>query len=109
MASTIVYKKSDANRIAAQIILDGTPLALGDKRVTVRLADSDTAGSFVELTEGAGQVTVEGGSEGRFSWLVTSANLATIGDPEQVWTVVSAWNSDDTLAFTAAGYVSVEL
>lgn len=109
MAATAVYKKGDTTRIPAQVILGGGPLPLGGKSVKVKLAASDIAEIVVTLTTSGGGVEITSAGTGSFNWVVTAADLAALGDPEQVWTVINVWNADDTLAFTAAGYVSVEL
>lgn len=108
MTTTIAYKKGETTRIPGQVLLSGAPLALTGKTVKVKLADSDTADTVVSLASGSG-VDITGASDGLFSWVVTAANLTTLGEPERVWTVVNVWNGDDSLAFSAAGYVSVEL
>jgi len=107
-ALTITYKKFETTRITAQLALAGVPVDLTNKVVKVKLALSDQGETVVTLTDGAG-VGVSSGSGGQFFWEVSAANIAALGNPTTIWTVINIFNNNNTLAYTGKGFVSVTL
>jgi hypothetical protein len=102
------YKKGRTTRINAQALVDGLPLNLASRIIEVKLAEDEQSSTVLTLTAGAG-AGVANAVEGRFWWEVSQANLTTLGDPGNVWTVLNWYNADNTLAFEAYGNIEVRL
>jgi hypothetical protein len=108
MAATAVYKKGETTRINFQVIANGVPLSFVGKTLKVKVAPDDTSDTIVTYTDGDG-LGITNAAQGRAWWEVAQADLDTLGNPESVFTVLSVWNADGSLAFTARGFVGVEL
>ena len=104
MSGTVVYKKNHTTRINATAILNDAPLPLAGKTIEAKLAASD---NLLELSLGVGIGL--GAGVGQFWHQVTAANLASLGDPDQVTLTINIWNADNSLAITGVGVVDVKL
>lgn len=102
------YKKSHTTRLKARVTSGGLALVLTGLTIEVKLAVSDDAATVVALAAGTG-VTVLDANDGLFCWDVTAAHLTTLGNPDQVLTVVNIWNADNTLALETSDYIEVAL
>jgi hypothetical protein len=100
----LTYKKFHDTRLKCQARVAGQFLALAGKEIEVIL---ESGATHVILNLSAGVQLESGG--GNFSYLVTVANLATLGDPTQVKTAFRVWNADNTLALAAQATVDVTL
>lgn len=102
------YKKGRTTRLKAKATADGLPLSLTGRDIEVKLALDDDAATVVTLSIGSG-VTILNAGNGEFAWDVSAANLATLGNPDNVFTVVNIWNADNTLAMEKSDVIEVAL
>ena len=102
------YKRGETTRINAQALVDGLPLSLTGRTLKVKLAPDEQSTNIITLTVGSG-ASIADAAQGRFWWEVTQGNLTTLGNPNNVWTVVNLFNADNTLAFEAYGMMQVRL
>ena len=102
------YKRGETTRINAQSLIDGLPLNLTGRTLKIKLAPDEQSTNVITLTVGSG-AGVADAAAGRFWWEVTPANLTTLGNTDNVWTVTNLFNADNTLAFEARGMIEVRL
>ena len=102
------YKRGRTTRLTAQALIDGLPMSLAGKTLEVKLAPDEQSTNIITLTVSAG-AGVADAAQGRFWWEVTAANLTTLGNGDNLWTVINWFNADNTLAFEVYGMIEVRL
>lgn len=99
------YKFGRTTRLTLQARDDaGAPINLTDRTLEVKLAPGELSTNVVTATSGVLSATA-----GTLFWEVTQANLTTLGNVNNVWTVVNIYNGDNTLAYEAFGVIEVRL
>lgn len=102
------YKKGRTTRLKCRVTVNGLALDLTGRTIEIKLAESDDAATVVSLTTGSG-VTILDALDGSLAWDVTSANLTTLGTPDNVLTVINVYNADNTLEAEGSGMIEVAL
>ena len=108
MVAQAYYIKGQTTRMLGQALIDGLPVDLTARDVMVRLAADDEASTLVTLTEGSG-IGITDAANGKFWWDVTAANQVTLANPQNIWTAITIFNTDNTVAYKAQGYIEVVL
>lgn len=99
---TAIVKKGETTRLLGQVFENDMPMDLTGLTLTVKLATPDKA-TFLTATSGTGPALND------YYFDVTAANLATLGNPSQVYFDVTLKNASNVIFASGANMLNVVL
>ena len=107
MTTAVIIKGRVSQTFKVRAELAGAPVDLTAVELQVRLA---TATGLTGVDLAASAVSPQSGSSlGRFTYAITAADMAAIGDPTTALVVINLWNADGSLLMRAPTVMNVVL